>query len=225
MNAEERPPNFDRIARLYRWLEYASFGRALERCRFMQLPRLAAARHLLVLGDGDGRFVARMLADNPATTADVVDGSAAMLALTRTRLQALGANGRVQLHCADSRAFRPEPTTCYDVVVTHFFLDCLSEDEIAALSERLLPQLAPDAAWVVSEFDVPQRGVMRWCGRVLIRGLYLAFAWMTGLRVRKLPEYRPILAAAGFGCVQHSVLLGGILRSELWRRQDERRQQ
>ncbi len=67
------PSNFDRIARPYRWLEYLSFGPMLERCRFYRIPQLTAARRALVLGDGDGRFLARLLTCNPEVQVDAVD--------------------------------------------------------------------------------------------------------------------------------------------------------
>ena len=63
-------PDFNRIARPYRWLEYLSFGPLLERCRFHRLPQMVDAKRALVLGDGDGRFLARLLRKNPQIQAD-----------------------------------------------------------------------------------------------------------------------------------------------------------
>ena len=88
MDAVSRELNFDPLARPYRWLEYATFGRALERCRFHFLPALTGARRALVLGDGDGRFLARLLRANPELEADVVDCSPAMLRLLQRTAQA-----------------------------------------------------------------------------------------------------------------------------------------
>lgn len=42
--------NFDWIARPYRWMEYATFGRALERCRNRFLTELRDCRSALALG-------------------------------------------------------------------------------------------------------------------------------------------------------------------------------
>ena len=88
------PANFDRIARPYRWLEYLSFGPMLERCRFYRIPQLAEARHALVLGDGDGRFLARLLARNPSLHTDVIDQSPAMLRLLESRVAAVHRRGK-----------------------------------------------------------------------------------------------------------------------------------
>ena len=56
--------NADPIASSYRWLEYAAFGLALEHARFDFLSHAAAARRVLILGEGDGRFLARLLRCN-----------------------------------------------------------------------------------------------------------------------------------------------------------------
>lgn len=82
--------NFDRVARPYRWLEYMSFGPWLERCRNAQLAQLTAARHALLLGDGDGRFLARLLKANPLLRADVVDSSHSMLCILNRRVRRCG---------------------------------------------------------------------------------------------------------------------------------------
>ena len=81
------PPNFDRIARPYRWLEYLTLGRALERCRLHFLPQLTDRTQALILGDGDGRFLAALVDQNHILTAAAVDTSATMLELLRTRCE------------------------------------------------------------------------------------------------------------------------------------------
>ena len=64
--------NCDRIARWYRWLEYASFGRALERRRLEYLAATADARRVLILGEGDGRFLAAFFRLSKYSVVDAV---------------------------------------------------------------------------------------------------------------------------------------------------------
>ena len=54
--------NADAIAGYYRWIEYAAFGPTLEYARFDFLRYAANARRVLILGEGDGRFLERLLA-------------------------------------------------------------------------------------------------------------------------------------------------------------------
>lgn len=206
--------NFDRLAKPYRWLEYLSFGRMLERCRFHYLPALVDAKRALIFGDGDGRFLARLLAVNPGLQADVVDISPAMLGLLEARLGQEDRR-RVTLHQTDARSFVP-PAETYDLVVTHFFLDCLFEPELAALVERVTTRLTPDARWLVSEFALPRTLVGKIVGKTMISGLYQAFGLMTGLQVRSLPDHAAALQRAGFEQAEERQWLGGLLVSQLW---------
>jgi ubiquinone/menaquinone biosynthesis C-methylase UbiE len=213
---DRRPPCFDRVAGIYRAMEYLSFGPLLERCRFFHLPRLCSARRALVLGDGDGRFTARMLAEHREISADAVDLSPAMLHRLHKRVTARKAQGRIITTCADARSFTPTASD-YDLVATHFFLDCLTTAEASQLIARIRPCLAPGAVWLVSEFSVPSQGRVRhWLAQSLIASLYAAFRLLTGLSVRKVPPWRYLLARAGFAPTTSHTWLGGLLISELW---------
>ena len=78
--------NFDGVARWYRWLEYSAFGSTLEQCRFTLLPELVDAHRVLILGEGDGRFLQKFLTGNEHAQIDVVDASPAMLKLAHSRV-------------------------------------------------------------------------------------------------------------------------------------------
>jgi SAM-dependent methyltransferase len=209
--------SFDLLARPYRWLEFLTLGPALERCRFHYLPELAEARSALVLGDGDGRFLARLLRANPYLEADVIDISPAMLGMVEKRL-APEERARVTLHCADVRGFSL-PRKSYDLVVTHFFLDCLFEAEIADMADRIQARMTPGARWIVSEFAVPRGPAASFAGRCIIAGLYRAFNVLTGLKVRSLPDYSTCLAAVGLTPTEEQSWLNGLLVSQLWQYQ------
>ena len=209
------PPNFNRLARAYRWMEYLSFGPLLQRCRCHFLPRLAAAelRTALVLGDGDGRFTARLLAASPGIHVDAVDASTAMLRQLESRTLGLS----VTTHCADARLWHPDRTG-YDLVATHFFLDCLTTTEVASLVQRLTPATAENAHWLVSEFAQPTTAFGRLVAAPLVALLYKAFRGLTGLEPQTLPQHRLALSQAGWRLEADRPRLFGMLVSELWRR-------
>ena len=209
--------NFDPIARPYRWLEYLTFGPYLERCRFHFLNQLSTHRRALVLGDGDGRFTARLLAANPQLVIDAVDSSAAMLKLLAERVSRLGhpAEERLKTIHSDALAFKPE-LPGYDLVVTHFFLDCLTDQKLATLLANLQPSLAPETTWLVSEFAIPRRQPAALVARLVIATLYRAFRTLTGLRVQKLPDYESVFLRNGFALSGQKTFLGGLLVTQLW---------
>ena len=206
-------PDFGRLAGLYRWMEWASFGPWLQRCRCTWLENLAGSRRALVFGDGDGRFAARLLCANRHVTLDAVDASPAMLAALWRRA---GQNRtRVQPHVADARIWQPRGPG-YDLVVSHFFLDCLTTDEVGSLAKTVRAATEKEALWLVSEFAVPESRLGRWFAPPLIAALYAAFGLLTGLRVRRLPDYAAALRQAGFELTLRRCWLGGLLTSELW---------
>jgi hypothetical protein len=104
----------------------------------------------------------------------------------------------------------------YDLVVTHFFLDCLTTQEVQSLAVAIRAVVSPSALWVVSEFVTPANWYGRLVARPVVWGLYLAFGWLTGLGVRSLPNHSSALRRAGFCLQQRRAWLGGLLASELW---------
>ena len=198
-----------------------SFGPWLGRCRNAQLAHLAGARHALLLGDGDGRFLTRLLAANPTLTADVVDSSQAMLTLLERRLHRSDFQHRIRLHHAD--ALHWNPARSYDLIVSHFFLDCFFPHELEQLFDSILPRALPGAHWVISEFAIPHNPFAAWFARGIIGGLYQAFGWTTGLRVRSLPDYAGALSRRGLTLSQCQSYLAGLLRSQLWTEYQERK--
>jgi SAM-dependent methyltransferase len=208
-------PNFNRIARPYRWLEYLTLGSALENCRNHYLPQLLDRRRALVLGDGDGRFLAQLLASNPDLYADAIDTSATMLQLLRQRCEAATPNAATRLRTHHADAITVPLEDSYDLVVTHFFLDCLTQPDLDTLITRVNPTITPGALWLISDFRIPN-GLMRLPAKLLVRGLYLAFRLLTGLRTTHLPDYATPLIQAGLTRIAHQHHLAGLLTTELW---------
>jgi hypothetical protein len=129
----------------------------------------------------------------------------------------------VRTHCADVRLWQPPAPHAdfaenlpYDLIATHFFLDCLTTQEVQSLAEKLRGSVSPSAAWVVSEFAVPPGWFGRLVASPLIFALYRAFGWLTGLAVRSLPDHAAALGQAGFTLQERRAWLAGLLVSERW---------
>jgi len=216
----ESLPNFDRLAKPYRWMEFLTFGPFLWWCRCTYLSELGACSRALVLGCGDGRFSARLLNESQTIHIDAVDASSAMLHALEQRA---GSNAvRVRIQLADVRNWQPPfPIVAppYDLIVTHFLLDCLTTEEVQNLATRLRHNATPSALWLVSEFAVPSNWFGRLVARPLVGALYLIFGQLTGLNLRSLPDHPTALKAAGFALDKRRTRLGGLLASELWRAQ------
>jgi ubiquinone/menaquinone biosynthesis C-methylase UbiE len=205
--------NFDLVAPFYRFLEWAVFGRALERRRAALLAEVRDAQRILVIGEGDGRFLERLVAQSGATDIHVVEMSAAMLRLERERLGA--AAGRVRFFHRDV-VREGLPDRGYDLLVTHFVLDLYREQEIRRLVDSARA-LAPGCRWLVSEFRIPSGArPARWAAGAALWAMYRFFYATAGLRVLSLPDYPAVFRRAGL-CLQCSrTAWHGFLASELW---------
>lgn len=203
-----------RLARCYRWIEYAAFGRALERIRFVHLDRLRTARRVLILGEGDGRALERLLTIAPAAHFDVYDVSPEMIALAEARSRN---QDRVRFKCADARSV-VWPTEHYDAIVTQFFLDCFTENEARTLVDRLAATLAPSGKWLIADFAIPSSGWRRIHAQLWIRTMYLFFGLTTGLKARNLPPFQALLNEAGLHPIEHASARAGLMDSTVWSR-------
>ncbi len=211
--------NADRIAGSYRWLEYAAFGLALEHARFDFLSCAAEAGRVLILGEGDGRFLARLLGCNRHAGIVVIESSARMIQLARQRVPA-SEQARVEFHQLDA-VTDALPGGAFDAAVTHFFLDVFNHRDAEAVIRKVSAQLAPGACWLVSEFQEPAGGLPLLHARLWLRAMYSFFAITTGLRASKLPPYRDLLERAGLKEIKHRERRLGLIRSQVWRKRGD----
>src|SRR5262249_9080878 len=106
----------------------------------------------------------------------------------------------------------PQP----DLVVTNFFLDCLSHNDAAKLIDQLSHRVAPGAQWVISEFHIPENGWRRVHAGLWIWVMYRFFRLAPVLRISKIPPYREILRTAGWRMLKHEMHRFDLISSELW---------
>ena len=211
-------PSFDRIAPFYQGLEWLAFGPLLQRCRIAHIDRLLDCRRALLLGDGDGRFLAALLAANSHVLVDSLDSSSKMLGLAGRRAAAIdGAIGRVRFIHGDACSAAWSKAE-HDLIVTNFFLDCFTAEELERLIDRVTAAAAPGALWLDSDFRLPAGACRRAVAELALSGMYLFFVVATRLRARRLTDPAPFLAARGFTLRSEACGLGGFLSSRLWQR-------
>ncbi len=208
--------NFDRIAPHYRWLEMLCAGPLLQRCRTAFLGEIQSPRHVLIVGEGNGRFLVNFLRAHPDAQVTCVEASAVMLRLAQARLVASGLDSRsVEFVHADLFAWAP-PLRRFDLLVTHFFLDCFRSDQLAAIIARLAASAAPEARWLVADFREPSSGFAKWRARAIIQSLYFFFRSVARLSATRLTPPDALLARHGFVLRERRTWDWGLLHSDLW---------
>lgn len=211
--------SFDRIARHYRLLETIAFGQALQRARVCWIDNIPRPKRALILGEGNGRFLCELLRVHPEIDVDCIDRSARMLALAKRRIRKLcpGSYERVRFVHQDVRDWPAQHS--YDLLVTHFFLDCFRRDELKAIIEKLAAAAMPIATWLVADFTIPPSGTIgRVHSKFWLRLMYWFFRRTAGISASELFDPSPYLRANRFTCLACQLARIGMVKSELWQR-------
>lgn len=210
--------SFDSIAPAYRTLETIAFGGDLQRARVACLDEIGLPRRALIVGEGNGRFLCELLRRHSNIEVDCVDESQRMLELARERIERrLPADAaRVRFLRHDITSWSP-PEASYDLIVTHFFLDCFSEARIADIVNRLSRAATPNASWLLADFFVPTQGFARIRAGLWLAAMYRFFRFTAGIEAKKLIDPSPFLRTAGFALVRQHLFRSGMVKSELWR--------
>jgi SAM-dependent methyltransferase len=231
--------NCDGIAPFYVWIERAAFGKRLERHRLAFLDCAAGARRALVLGDGDGRFVAALAARYPGLGIDCVELSARMVALAKKRLghkgqrvcivqgdaltvplpfPGLGGGGAALAAWKGGLLAGMPALPRYDVVYSHFFLDCFTAGQISVLAGRIASASGAGTRWVISDFRRAESGWRKVFTALWIKTMYVFFRVVTGLEQQELPDHHAALREHGFQLREERVSMAGLIVSECWQR-------
>jgi ubiquinone/menaquinone biosynthesis C-methylase UbiE len=211
--------SFDAIAPWYRTLETIAFGNELQRARIACLAETGSPRRALIVGEGNGRFLAELLRLHPKIEVDCVDSSQKMLDLSRQRIEHASPSDvpRVCFLQHDIASWSP-PENEFDLIVTHFFLDCFPEYRVAKIVTRLSCAAAPNATWLLADFRIPAAGFARWRAGIWLAAMYRFFQFTAAIEATELVDPSPFLRAAGFDLVRQYLFRRGMLKSELWRR-------
>ena len=209
---------FGRLAGIYEGLERLVYGGLLRRARTALLGALSGAEHILILGEGDGRFLVELLKVNLRCSVTVLDSSAGMLAKAEARVPESAS--RVTFKHADALTETLTPDT-YDALVTCFFLDVFTAEMLRTLVPKLGHALTPGGVWLVADFAAPHtlaRPLPRVYAHVMVPLMYTFFRLQTALPARKLVPPQPFLRAAGLGLEHTQTFRGGFVYAQTWRK-------
>ena len=210
--------SFDTLAPYYRWMEFIFAGGKMHRCRTAFLDQIPQPKNILLLGEGHGRGLVeccRRFADAQITC---VDASDRMLAQARRQFARHNLKAsRVEFIHADVLNWPPSGKT-YDLIITNFFLDCFRLEQLEQMIPRIAGSSAPDANWLMADFQIPRAGWRRIRSRLIIWMLYVFFRLTTRLTAHKLIKPDSLLEKAGFTLYRHIENEWGLLHGDWWRK-------
>lgn len=210
--------SFDRLAPIYRTLEGVLAGGILQRCRTAHMAETVGRQRAVLMGEGPGRFLAAMLRATPRIEVTVVEKSPRMIREARSRIQKEGLDAsRVDFQAVDASTWNP-PVQSFDLIVTHFFLDCFSPDDLEDIIGKLAGSATTDARWLLGDFCIPERGWRRFRARVIHSAMYTFFRTATGITAKQVTSPDPILRGKGFRLISRRLFNRDLIHSDLWAR-------
>ena len=211
--------SFDTIAPWYRTLERIAFGDDLQRSRVACLAEIDTPRKALIVGEGNGRFLCELLRLHPEVEVDCLDASARMLELAQERVERELPERTKEvrfLHQDINSWIAPERH--YDLIVTHFVLDCFPEATLSGVLSKLARAATDDANWLLADFCVPPSGMARFRAKAWLAAMYAFFRITARIPAKTLINPTGLLQREGFTLARQNVFRKGMLKSEVWQR-------
>jgi trans-aconitate methyltransferase len=208
--------SFDLVAPHYRWLETVAFGNGLQRARTCWIDTIARPKRTLILGEGDGRFLCELVRAYPKIDVDCIDASEAMLQLARARLRRMHPESFSRLNFIREDILKWSPRKSYDLLVTHFFLDCFPGGELQAIIAKLASAAEPGALWLIADFTIPRTRFARAHAKLWLRMMYTFFRATAGIAAKELVDPIPYLDGYGFTRASENLSRGKMVRSDVY---------
>ena len=210
--------SFDAVAPWYRTLETITFGNTLQGARVAFVSEIGSPRRALIVGEGTGRFLAALLRHHPLITIDCLDSSERMLDLARQHVLETNPDEIRRVAFLRDDVMSWTPNERYDLIVTHFVLDCFSTEHVGLIVAKLAQAAAPNATWLLADFRIPRAGFARSHARAWLAVMYWFFRAVAGIEAQKLVEPSPFLRVEGFALAGQNLFRLGMVKSELWRK-------
>lgn len=189
---------------------------ALKKARLAHLDQLAKhgdVQNALLVGEGNGSFLASFVQRYPEAKVLVIDSCPEMIATAKEKLRLSEHNNpKVQFELMDLREV-DLPELKYDVIVTHFFFDNFDQATASDLVAKVASAAPPQAHWLWADFSIPESGWRALRARIWLKVLYFFFGQVASITARQLPEVEPTITASGFAPIETQELYGQLLRT------------
>jgi ubiquinone/menaquinone biosynthesis C-methylase UbiE len=202
---------FDLVASFYPLLERAVFGSKLSRARRSFISRVTEGRKILLIGEGNGRFLCEVVKQTSSASITVVDSSTRMLAAASRRIATIDSSSRVELVHANILEWRSAPGG-YDRIVTHFVLDLFPPDRICRLIENISQLAMGDCLWINVDFTSESQSLPQ---RFLMWAQYRFFRIFARIEASRLFDAGTLIRDANWEILETRLLDSGLISASL----------
>ncbi|MET0283534.1 MAG: class I SAM-dependent methyltransferase [Polyangiales bacterium] len=212
----ERRNDFDLVAPIYDGLATLVFAGAIKRAQLSMLPSLRGVDDVLILGGGTGWFLLALLRSVRPRRVLYIEKSSKMLRYSR---ELIAREAPDQLGCVEFRLGTEqsleERDGSFQLIVTNFFLDLFNTENSAAVAESLARNFAPGGRWLFTDFQLPERGFLRWYAQLLFKVMFTFFNVFSRMESRRPPDWERIFGRIGMKIDSGRSFYGSMIHSRL----------
>jgi len=179
---------FDRVALYYDFLAQLVFGNAIVSAQEYYLKEIKAGNCVLIIGGGTGWILDSIFRLSNPGEVWFVDSSPKMMA----RAKASGKN-QEKIHFVTGTIDQLPNDITFDVVITNFFLDMFTDEQLPVLIRHILKLSSAESTWLSTDFVNTEK----WFHKLLLKSMYIFFGLVTRLENKQLPDWERALLHAG----------------------------
>ncbi|MCC9643870.1 class I SAM-dependent methyltransferase [Rhodopirellula sp. JC740] len=181
---------------------------------------LPPLKRILMLGDGDGRLLQKVLMAQPRAEIVSVEQSSEMITLQKQRAASVDSSNRVEWIQVDATSV-PLESGSFDCLMAAFFLDCFTEAELSRYLPGWLSCVANDGFFYHVDFVIPENGWRRMRAQFWSVVMHRFFRWQTGLQSTSVVPVEPLLDSKVWAERSQRELNHGFIRSVLYQRRSD----
>jgi tRNA (cmo5U34)-methyltransferase len=201
--------NFDHIARYYNILSRIVFGNAIHKAQLQFLDRIPESSSVLIIGGGSGKFLREILMKCQVKKILYVEHSAEMVRFSKKAIEGISQGSLVEFRLGTEADIGDEKI--FDIVITHFFLNLFSGQQLRSAMNNINFHLKPGGIWLFSDFRISSNWFHKIWQTLLLKIMYLFFRITTGLQNKTLEKFDDSFSQMKFLKVEEKFFYAGMI--------------
>lgn len=206
----EMSNNFNSVAFIYDFMAQLVFGKAILKAQSGLLHTIPDSSSVLILGGGTGFILEELDKLSLPLSVTYVEPSSAMI----RRAKARSPFNCIEVDFIQDRHEAVLGADRFDVVITNFFLDVFTREQLPEVVRQVSSLTADNGMWLLTDFVIT--GV--WWQKVLVKIMYLFFRVTARLEGDQLLNFNDYLSKTGFTSVKSESFYHGMISSHIFKR-------
>lgn len=196
---------FNWIAPYYDRLANFIFGKSILGAQLCHLKYIPVNANILVLGGGTGKWILELIKTDKTCKIWFVEASSKMLDRAKDNLK--NVKQMSFIHGTENEV----PNLHFDVIVTHFFLDMFTNQQLHNLIGQLAKNPNSPSLWIVADFEKS-----KYWHSLLLRFMFLFFKLSGTIENNELPDWNAILKSHHFKIAEAKSFYGEFIQCRLY---------